>query len=412
MHCQSWITSLVVSAFVLLLASLASAGTERRDTSAAATEVVAAGPVETVFSWQRDACDRADVPDAPARAFRDAAENVHLYAANHHNRGLVGRDLHSVRPAGCSGAFHGAEMADPAAYDDRAWLTSFWAEDGQTVYALVHNEYLGNKHDRCRSSRSIDCWMNTIVLAVSNDGGLTFRRASPGSAALVAALPYRYDPSEIGHWGLFSPSNIVEKDGFLYTFVHSTTYRDQPAAECLMRTRDIADPRSWRAWDGEGFTRTFVDPYAGAVDPSRHICAPVGKGKLRWPVGAIVRHEPSGRYIAVMAASGRPGSGSASGIYAASSPDLIDWSEPKLILKAQVKQSFACNAPEPGGHPDLVGYAVAYPSIIDPSSRSRNFDTIGDRAELHLVRYAPEACKIETLKRDLVRMPLRMRGGE
>src|SRR3954466_4652541 len=139
MRCQSWITTLVLSVFVLLLANLASMAAEHRGIARTGIEIVASGSLETVFSWQRDACDRADVPDAPARAFRDAVGNVHLYAANHHNRGLVGRDLHSVRPVGCSSAFHGAEMADPAAYDDRAWLTSFWTQDGQTVYALVHN---------------------------------------------------------------------------------------------------------------------------------------------------------------------------------------------------------------------------------------------------------------------------------
>ena len=162
-------------AFGILAENPVSVAAEQRETARTGIEVTASGSVETVFSWQRDVCDRADVPDAPARAFRDAAGNVHLYAANHHNRGVVGRDLHSVRRAGCGVTFRGAEAADPASYDDRAWLAGFWTEDGQTVYALVHNEYLGNKHGACRSSRSIDCWMNTIVLAVSNDGGLTFR---------------------------------------------------------------------------------------------------------------------------------------------------------------------------------------------------------------------------------------------
>jgi len=44
----------------------------------------------------------------------------------------------------------------------------------------------------------------------------------------------------------------------------------------MMRTRDITDPNSWRAWGGDSFNVSLsTSPYTGgAVDPSQHICTP------------------------------------------------------------------------------------------------------------------------------------------
>ena len=52
----------------------------------------------------------------------------------------------------------------------------------------------------------------------------------------------------------------------------SAEYRDQSAGVCLMRTQTLGDPKSWRAWDGEGFNVRFIDPYrdsAQALSPPR-----------------------------------------------------------------------------------------------------------------------------------------------
>src|SRR5262249_8499642 len=51
--------------------------------------------------------------------------------------------------------------------------------------------------------------------------------------------------------------------------------------ECLMRTKTLDDPSSWRAWSGgPSFDTTFVDPYGPNADPTSHLCAYVSPGAL------------------------------------------------------------------------------------------------------------------------------------
>src|SRR3546814_2847757 len=55
------------------------------------------GPEQTVFDWSRDACETWDVPDVPARAFRDAGGTVHLIASHNVNRASIGSNLDTLR---------------------------------------------------------------------------------------------------------------------------------------------------------------------------------------------------------------------------------------------------------------------------------------------------------------------------
>ena len=48
------------------------------------------GPPQTVFSWAKDRCEDLDIPDLPARAFRDAQGRVQLIAAHYINRRFIG----------------------------------------------------------------------------------------------------------------------------------------------------------------------------------------------------------------------------------------------------------------------------------------------------------------------------------
>ena len=55
------------------------------------------GEQETVFNYTEDACSPIDIPDAPARAFRDAAGQVHLIASHYVTRAMVGPSLDAAR---------------------------------------------------------------------------------------------------------------------------------------------------------------------------------------------------------------------------------------------------------------------------------------------------------------------------
>jgi hypothetical protein len=88
-----------------------------------------------------------------------------------------------------------------------------------------------------------------------------------------------------------------------------------------------------------------------------------------------------------------------SGIYYSTSDDLIDWTPRKLIVEVESTQTHRCGDPNP----------VAYPSVLDPDSTSRNFETTGKRAYLYLTRFNYESCR-ETMDRDLVRVPIEFPG--
>lgn len=343
-----------------------------------------------VFRWKSDACDKDDIPDAPARAFRDAQGLVHLFAPHTANRALVGPSLEAAKPD-CRVVYKGGEKDDPGAFDDRAWLTAFHTDDGTTVYALIHNEFQGHRRkDLCPSGIYMQCWNNSVTEALSTDGGRSFRRVG----GPVATLPWRYRGDLGHHAGYFNPSNIVAKDGYLYALVFAVGMEDQKGGTCLIRTDNIANVRAWRAWDGSGFTTAFADPYHDEnFTPAKHVCQPVGKGTLEAPVSSVVLHRPSGLYLATMAASRPEGDG----VYVATSPDLVHWSKPALAMALPISGKQGCGP-----------VAYNYPSLLDPVSPSRNFETVGDTAWLYLTRFNVRDCKL-VMDRDLVRIPVAIR---
>jgi hypothetical protein len=69
---------------------------------ALAITVKATGEIETVTSWRHDACTKTDVPDTPARAFRDVNGNIHLIASHSTARALVGPSLDTANAGGTS----------------------------------------------------------------------------------------------------------------------------------------------------------------------------------------------------------------------------------------------------------------------------------------------------------------------
>ncbi|MCJ2047861.1 hypothetical protein MKK58_25470 [Methylobacterium sp. J-078] len=352
------------------------------------------GPPVTLFKATRDACDGVDVPDASARAFRDASGAVALFGMHYRNRAFRGPSLDALK-LDCAVVLESGGKADPAAYDDASWITATWTEDGRDVAALIHHEYRANEHPgRCRSKVYMECWYNSLVAAGSADGGRSFTRTTP--PAVVAGPPFRQETGQGRHRGFFNPSNIFA-DGRWRYFLASTTGwtvpgSDQSAGVCLFRSDNPADPGRWRAWTGSGFTAAFPDPYAGPIKAPA-TCAPIAP--FPTPVGAVVRHRGSGAWIAVfMAKAG--GDFPQSGFYWTTSRDLLAWDQPRLLLAGATLYDDPCQAP---------GGLIAYPSLLDPDAQGRNFDDTGDRAILTYVTLRTEGCAI-TSDRDLVRRPL------
>jgi hypothetical protein len=356
--------------------------------------IVLAGREEVVFDWDRDACEPIDLPDTPARAFRDQNGKVQLYSSHYVTRRFTGDSLSRLEHP-CRLAMSSSFDPLPTRFDDRSWLSSIWTPDGRTIYGLVHEEYQGNTHPgRCPSGVYRRCWYSAITSASSRDGGRTFSRAMP--PVLVASDPYPYLPDFGRPYGVFAPSNIVRKGDYLYVLLHVESYGAQRNGTCLARTRDPSDPGSWRAWDGHAFSIQFANPYATPPPvPNDHVCEPVGRAEIERMSNSLTFNTYLGKYLLVGVSGGYDPAQRRSewGFYYSVSDDLIRWSQRKLLHETELPWTYRCGDRNP----------VLYPSLLDPASHSRNFETTGRRPYLFFTRFAYASCR-QQLERDLVRI--------
>ena len=357
-------------------------------------------PEATVFDWDRDKCTNDDIPDQPARAFREANGTINLVDTHHTGWRNTTPDLTTLNHRCSPLMMTSGNSSDPSKYDDKEWIGSTWTPDGTTVYALVHEEYQGWRHSSggycIRSGETFDerqsCWYNSITMVTSTNGGSTFTHTTP-PAHLVASSPLRYTPG-IGPIGFFQPSNIVRAhDGWYYFMsrVHGGT-GPQPTGACLMRTRNVADPTSWRGWSGTGFTKRFPSPYVETLDPADHTCQPVQENRIATRSESLTWSTYFKKWMLV--GSGLNADGvSGPGFYYHTSDDLINWSEAKLLMKGPLPWDNPCD-----------GEVLRDPSVLDPQSKTRNFDTVGQRPNLYFTRFHLTGCSW-SLNRDLVRIP-------
>lgn len=376
---------------------------------------------EVVFSYVRDRCPTDDfhMADSPVRAFRDDTGQVQLILPSRHSRRMIGPELGSVAvDPSYELILDSHDNPDPGSFDNLEWATATYTADGRIVHALIHNEYHGWEHfpDECQTHR--ECWYNAITLATSDNGGARYtHRSAPGH--LVAAFPQRYE-SKTGPHGYFMPSNIIEMDGWYYALIRAyngprtaPAYPAHQRGDCLIRTRDLAEPHSWRGWDGDDFAVEFVDPYRHTFDPKEHVCKPVSpdepfaRPSLRYPTGtmneSLTYNTHFGRYLRVgltwtpEATTGRPDWG----VYFSLSSDLVQWGERRLLARAFpfYLDHRDCSKPDP----------ILYPVVLDPASDDQNFGTTGQVNELyftvfHRKRDSQGRCIRDGKNRDLVKV--------
>ncbi len=367
--------------------------------SATATEVSISGEPEVVYDWTTDQCEPEHIPDAAARAFRDADEVVHLVIGHYVSYRMSGPSVDEVA-TDCSGPVMRADFdPDPSQFNDSEWLVAPYTFDGQTIFAVMHNEYRGDTHGsarpgQCPSGQRLTCLDTSVTMAVSSDKGATFRDIRPAPGHMVATLPYTFDDQGVPS-GLRQPSNIVEgPGGFFYLFTNVSNIPDEEQWVCAMRTNDLADPDSWRFWNGRGFNGEFIDPY---VDPTTdpEPCAPLAFDQLTGTINeTVVFHEPSGRWVMMGMTYHPVGPEPQWGVYYSTSEDLIRWSPRQKLIELPM------NAAVEDASVELI---YAYPSLIDPDSTSRNFETADDDAYLYLTRMNEGD---GSLDRDLVRWPI------
>jgi hypothetical protein len=84
------------------------------------------------------------------------------------------------------------------------------------------------------------------------------------------------------------------------------------------------------------------------------------------------------------------------GIYFSTSENLTNWSERQLVMETELPHVHRC------GDPSLR----IHPSVLDPSSQSRNFETVDEHAYLYFTRVTYDSACQQSLARDLLRVPI------
>jgi hypothetical protein len=317
-------------------------------------------------------------PDAPLRAVRQRDGSILAVASDQKPRLLRGPDFDHL-------AFDCHVVLQPEPGPDRRWLHAIYALDDSRLVGLLHDEFQGHRDVSLCASRSYkSCWWNLVGLAMSTDGGASFQRLPAPVASL--AMPYQGD---VGRpVGYFNPSNIIAWRGFYYATIFAEGFGPQQRGICLLRASDPSKPESWLAWNGGDFATRLGGPGGRPTD----VCMPVSPGHVQSSLMTIAQIAGKDLFVGIVgigAKAGRPG-----GFFAVTSRDLINWSKPELIYEAPLMFKFACDDP----------FAYAYPSLIDESSASRNFETIGAHASLYLTRIRLAGCKVSPAQ-DLIRIP-------
>jgi len=224
-----------------------------------------------------------------------------------------------------------------------------------------------------------------VGLVISHDWGATFRHAAPPPQHLVAATPYGYDESQAAFgWG--DPSNIMKHptDGHYYAALWNRHQIGlQAPGICMMRTNNLLDPKSWRAWNGTNFSVPFANPYT--LEPGTeadHICVvtnlPAGDVHTGCAAHGLVWSEYLQEFVVTLGCM-QASDADPRHFQLATSKDLIHWSEPQQI------------DPRNNLDPNISKFVVNmnYPTFMDPDAPKqygdKNFYTIGQKPYLFWV---------------------------
>ena len=337
------------------------------------------GASEMIFDYSLSNCNSIDIPDAPARAFRDAAGKINLIASHYTTWRMTGISFSSLTKS-CTPVMTSHNDSNPATFNNNEWIVAPYTTDGVNIRALVHNEYVpcGN---------ATNCWYNSITTVSSADSGKTYTHLTAPSH-LVAASPYQSTyPTNHVPFGIFGGSNIIKKGGFYYAMVHLETHLLQEWGAGIMRTSNLSDPASWRGWDGTGYNVQFVNPYTqSGYNNADKVLAPLSRDNIGKMCASLTYNTFFEKYMVVDYTNSIVNGSMVYGFFYALSDDLINWSAKRLIV--QTSSTWAAGGSN-------------YPSIIDHADTSRNFERAGQSAYLYYTKW-----NAGTYDRDLLRIPV------
>jgi hypothetical protein len=345
-----------------------------------------------VFDWAATSCGKLDLPDAGLRAFRRNDNSIEALAAHYTNYFMTGDDLFSLKK-NCHVAYNSRHDADPAAFNDQTWIAATWTDDGRNVVGVGHLEYHGELHKgHCNAPPNIQCRYGALLHLVSYDGGADFTKSTPTP---LAAVPDRQSASQPPSEGFFQPSNVFERDGWKYVFIRSSGGGSQPNGTCLMRSSNPMNPKSWEIYDGAGFHPSLFNPYEedGA---DRKPCAQIST--LTGMVWSVLTYRDTGALVAIVSLLD-PKTGKTR-LATATSDDVLHWGEPLDVENLALEWGVPCPKSR----------VLAYPSLIDPASKRRNFDDTGSQPVMFMTGLEIRNCKFG-LDRDLRVARVRLEPG-
>lgn len=325
------------------------------------------------FSCQDSDSGMADVADTPLRAYRDQTGVIHGFSGSYNNFVFVGKTFLDLHRAGCHPMMRSGMSTDPSAFSDREWITSPYTLDGKRVVAVVHDEYLGWMHKPTECARpqgnEKHCWYFSSTLTESIDGGYTFRKLS-GPKKYLASPQMRFS-TKIDTEGVGNPTNIFRNphDNYFYLFLGVAK-----RGVCLGRSLDL---KSWSFWTGSDYSAKFLNPYEQISTTQTKDIVPCKTIPI--PLSSIVYDPKNDAFIGVLnSANG--------GLSYTATRDLENWPPTQPLVPPPVNRA-----------------TIHYPSILDATSTSRNFETIGAHPYLYFVS-RPE----HGVLRDVVRVPLQV----
>lgn len=215
------------------------------------------------------------------------------------------------------------------------------------VYSAIYNEYYGGYypgHDN----------YSTYVgegIAVSSNNGQTFSKilSAPNHVILRSPSLRQNVTSDQGYswWGGIFKSPL---DQMYYLGAGG------PTGTTMMRTNNLNDPLSWRAWDGSGFSLATV-PLSGTsqtigINPLYLGYSDYFKKYMDVTLGSTDNYQSGNNLI----------------VYNLSD-DLVHWGPPRKLMFNP-----ACGADHICGN-DVAGEIASYPSIMDPGYLSQSSDS-------------------------------------
>jgi hypothetical protein len=248
-----------------------------------------------------------------------------------------------------------------------------------------------------------------VTHAVSTDGARSFTKPL-APAHVVAPPPYAWtpptastptNPTSPGKYfeGYGGPSNVFRAlDGYYYSSLWVVPSKSEPTKEgmCAMRTDNLGDPASWRAWNGSGFDLRLTSPYVtGTAGP---LCT-----YLWGPLGDYFDTYLD-RYIHIFQAASMIDGRRVCGVFFQLAANLLVWSPPQLFV--QTKEEGCDFDPQQSGLLEPV--PVMYVSLIDHADPTVNFERPGRIPYLYYVRFnrGDMSDPMYWADRDVVRVPL------